>query len=87
MTIEQLAERSGLTPNYIGTIEGGQRDPSLSTVLALARGLSVAPGELVGGIARLSPQALEAATLFDGAASDVQDAVLRLLRVLPRRRR
>jgi transcriptional regulator with XRE-family HTH domain len=87
MTIEQLAERSGLTPNYIGTIEIGQRDPSLSTVLALARGLSVPPGELFGGVGRLSPSALEAARLFEGTSPEVQDAVLRLLRGVLRRRK
>jgi transcriptional regulator with XRE-family HTH domain len=87
MTIEQLAERSGLTPNYVGTIEGGQRDPSLSTVLALARGLSVLPGELFGGTSKISAPALEAATLFDAVPADVQDAVLRLLRAVHRRRR
>jgi transcriptional regulator with XRE-family HTH domain len=87
MTLEQLAEKSGLTPNYVGTIEAGQRDPSLSTVLALARGLSVAPGELIGGTARLSSAALEAARLFDGASPDTQDAVLRLLRSVQRRKR
>jgi transcriptional regulator with XRE-family HTH domain len=87
MTIEQLAERSSLTPNYVGTIEIGRRDPSLSTVLALARGLSVAPGELFGGIARLSPQALEAARLFDGCPPEVQEAIIRLLRTVQRRRK
>lgn len=87
MTIEQLAEKSGLTPNYVGTVEIGGRDPSLSTVLALARGLSVAPGELFGGIARLSPLTLEAARLFEGSPPDVQDAILRLLRALQKRRK
>jgi transcriptional regulator with XRE-family HTH domain len=87
MTLEQLAERSGLTPNYVGTIEMGRRDPSLSTILALARGLSVSPGELIGGMGRLSPSALEAARLFDGATPDTQEAILRLLRTVQRRRR
>ena len=87
MTIEELAERSGLTPNYIGTVEIGDRDPSLSTIRALARGLSTAPGELLGGTERLSPQALEAARLFEGAGTEVQEAVLRLLRAVQKRRR
>lgn len=87
MTLEQLAERSGLTPNYVGTIEMGKRDPSLSTIVALARGLSVAPGELIGGMSRLSSSALEAARLFDGATPDAQDAIMRLLRAVQRRRR
>lgn len=87
MTLEQLAERSGLTPNYVGTVEAGLRDPSLSTVLSLARGLSVPPGELIGGLGRLSPQALEVARLFEGAPPDVQDAIGRLLRAVQKKRR
>jgi transcriptional regulator with XRE-family HTH domain len=87
MTIEELAERSGLTPNYLGTVEIGHRDPSLSTVLALAKGLSIAPAELFGTVAKLSSEAVEAARLFDGATAEVQDAVLRLLRAVQRRRR
>ena len=87
MTLEQLAESSKLTPNYIGTIENGKRDPSLSTVLALARGLRVAPAELFGGLEDLSPPATEAGLLFDGSPSDVQDAVLQILRSVAKRRR
>lgn len=82
MTLEELAERSKLTPNYIGTIENGKRDPSLSTVLALARGLGVPAPELFGGIEGMSPSATEAGHLFDSAPADVQEAVLQLLRVM-----
>lgn len=87
LTLEQLAERSGLTPNYIGTVENGQRDPSLSTVLALAKGLGVTPAELIGGGAELSPIAMEAAMLFGTLTPEVQTAMLDLLRLLSRRRR
>lgn len=87
LTLEQLAEKSALTPNYIGTVENGRRDPSLSTVLALAKGLSIPPAELLGGVDKLSPAALEAAKLFDAAPGDVQGAVLQILRAIPRRRR
>jgi transcriptional regulator with XRE-family HTH domain len=87
LTLEQLAERSGLTPNYIGTVENGRRDPSLSTVLALAKGLGVAPGELLGGVGELSPVSTEAATLMETLLPEVQSAMLDLLRVLSRRRR
>ena len=37
MTIEELAERAGLSTNYVGAVERGDRDPSLSTVVALAK--------------------------------------------------
>jgi transcriptional regulator with XRE-family HTH domain len=87
ITLEQLAERSGLTPNYIGTVENGRRDPSLSTINALARGLGVPTGELIGGVGEMSSEALEAARLFDSAAPEVQIALLQLLRSVARRRR
>ncbi len=86
LTLEQLAEASGLTPNYIGTIENGKRDPSLSTVMALAKGLRAKPAELFGGIQDLSAPATEAGTLFDTAPEDVQDAVLQLLRSVSKRK-
>jgi transcriptional regulator with XRE-family HTH domain len=87
LTLEQLAERSELTPNYIGSVENGRRDPSLSTVLALAKGLNVGAGELLGGRGDLGPQASEAACLLESLTPELQDAVLELLRVLTRKRR
>ncbi|MBX3258829.1 MAG: helix-turn-helix transcriptional regulator [Labilithrix sp.] len=86
-TLEQLAERSKLSPNYIGTVENGRRDPSLSTVLALAKGLRVAAGELLGPVKDLSPAAYEVGRAYDASPEDVQDLVVRLLHVTSRRRR
>ena len=62
----------------------GKRDPSLSTVLSLARGLRVSAGELMGGIAEMSPAAIEAGLLFESTRLDVQESVLRLLRTVAR---
>jgi transcriptional regulator with XRE-family HTH domain len=87
LTLEQLAERSGLSPNYVGTVENGRRDPSLSTVVALAKGLRVPPGELLGPVQELSSEAYDVGRQFDAAPEDVQDLVVRLLRVAARRRR
>jgi transcriptional regulator with XRE-family HTH domain len=87
LTLEELAERAGLSPNYVGSVENGRRDPSLSTVLALAKGLRTPVAELLGGVRDIGPEALEAAHLFEAAAPDVQEAVLRLLRAVSRRRR
>lgn len=81
LTLEQLAERSGLTPNYIGGVETQKRNPSLSTVIALAKGLGVPAGELLSGVKDISPAAVEAGRLFEEAPGDVQDAVMKLLRM------
>jgi transcriptional regulator with XRE-family HTH domain len=87
LTLEQLAERSSLTPNYIGTVENGRRDPSLSTVLALAKGLGVSAGELLGSMGDQATPSSEAVALIEALSPEHQGALLELLRVLARRRR
>ncbi len=85
-TIEELAERAGLSPNYIGTVENGRRDPSLSTILALAKGLRVPAGELLGGTRELSPAGCEVGRLFDAATPEGQRLARDLLLALRKRR-
>lgn len=86
LTLEALAERADLSTNYLGSVELGRRDPSLSTVRAIAEGLQTTPAELFGRIAKLSPEATELARIFDRLDAQDQDALLRLCRSLPRRR-
>ena len=47
LTQEQLAGAAGLTTNYVSDIERGKKVPSLTTILRLADGLSVAPADLL----------------------------------------
>ena len=46
MTQEELAERAGINPKYISGIERGRENPTLDTLLRLARELGVQPVEL-----------------------------------------
>jgi transcriptional regulator with XRE-family HTH domain len=62
ITLDELAERAGISPNFLGAIELGKREPSLSTIVELAMGLGVTPGELLCGLDGLSL----AAKLFEG---------------------
>lgn len=78
-TLEVLAEKSGLSPHYLSTVERDARDPSLSTIEALAKAFGVPAGELLGPIRKLSPTSLEAARLFDAAPEPVQEGVLKIL--------
>jgi transcriptional regulator with XRE-family HTH domain len=87
ITLEELARASGLTPNYLGSIELGKRDPSLSTLEAIAKGLKVPVGELLGGSCDLSPSGLEAAILYDSAAPEVRGAVTDILHSLTTRKK
>lgn len=81
LTLEQLAELADLTQNYIGSLERGQRDPSLSTIASLAYGLGVPAGALLGTTPVMSPQAHEMAALFDQLPSEVQAGLLMILHI------
>lgn len=41
LTIEQLAEKSNPSANYVGAIERGEKEPSLSTIVNLLNALSI----------------------------------------------
>jgi transcriptional regulator with XRE-family HTH domain len=47
---DALAERTGIHPTAIGRFERGDREPRLSSILRLARGLGVEAGKLVNGL-------------------------------------
>lgn len=50
MTQESLAEAAGLHPTFISNVERGYRVPTVPTLLRLASGLAVKPGQLVDGL-------------------------------------
>jgi len=52
LTQQQLAERSGLHETHISRIERGQREPRLTTIFALARGMGSEVAELFEETAR-----------------------------------
>jgi transcriptional regulator with XRE-family HTH domain len=47
LTLEELADHSGLSFRGVVYIEHGQRNPSLTTLINLARGLHVQPSRLL----------------------------------------
>lgn len=49
---EKLAERLGVSTNYVSVLETGKQYPSIGTLIRFARALGVRPGELVDEIAK-----------------------------------
>lgn len=47
---DQLAERAGICPAYIGKIEAGRGNVTLTVLESLAAALGVAPAQLVSDI-------------------------------------
>lgn len=80
-TLEVLAERAGLSPHYLSTVETGSRDPSLSTIVSLAMAFDVAPGQLLGQLRGLSPAAQEAAELVEALPTSHREPWLTVLRL------
>jgi transcriptional regulator with XRE-family HTH domain len=49
----QLAERAGIHRLYLGGVERGERNPSLETLVRLARALDVSVSELIARAERV----------------------------------
>jgi transcriptional regulator with XRE-family HTH domain len=47
LTQEDLGSLAGLHRTYVGSVERGERNPTLTTIVALAEGLGCAVSELV----------------------------------------
>ena len=47
LTQEQVAQRSGVHSTEVSRIEGGKRDPKISTLERLAKAVEVQPGRLL----------------------------------------
>jgi len=47
---EGLAERAGLHRTYVGSVERGERNPALKSIVKIARALGVDPGDLLKGL-------------------------------------
>jgi transcriptional regulator with XRE-family HTH domain len=82
MTLEYLGGLADLTPNYIGTVENGRRDPSLTTLQALADGLNMPLAELFGPPIPLSREALEMARMFNEVPDDLKTSLLQTLQAV-----
>ena len=48
LTQGELAERAGVTREYVARLEAGRYDPSLSTIERLAKALRVKVNDLIG---------------------------------------
>jgi transcriptional regulator with XRE-family HTH domain len=50
LTQAKLAEKAGVTSNYVGVLERGLKLPTLDTLVKMARALDLRPAELLGDL-------------------------------------
>jgi transcriptional regulator with XRE-family HTH domain len=88
LTLDELSERSGLSPHYLSTLENNQRDPHVSTLLAVAKALRTEPAELLGEAADAGALPSLGA-LYERAPAEAREALRTLLQLIvtPKRRR
>ena len=86
LTQEQLAERAGLSPNYIGILERGEKLPSLETLLTLLNQLNVSADMVLCDVLTTG-YAIKGSQLSEqlaGCDKKVQDRVLAVVATLLR---
>ena len=98
LTLQQLADASGVSPSHLGRIERGQRFPSAHILQKIAKPLSFSEDELftlAGYLSSKPPSVAEKAPLYAGGRLDpyvarvlsqepteVQRAVIGILTIL-----
>lgn len=88
LTIERLAELAELSTNYLGAVERGEKNPSLGTIIGIARGLQVPAGALVMSQTlgerpeELSPRDFQMLEAFRALPDDLKTVVLALAAAL-----
>jgi len=80
-TLDAMADVAGLTPNFIGGVENGRRNLSLTSMARIAKGLGVHLGALLG-MPELSPEAIGAARLLMALPGEVRAPVAGALSAL-----
>lgn len=78
LTIEQLAEMTGLSKGYLSQIETGTRNPSHDTVALISAALGTSPAVLQMN----DDLSLEAIEAFERLSGDQKQEALRYLRFL-----
>jgi transcriptional regulator with XRE-family HTH domain len=75
LTLAELAKRTKLSESYLSLLERGNRDPTLSTIEAIARGLEVPVSLLVF----LGSDASETSSLPPEVREKLSTAIIQLL--------
>jgi transcriptional regulator with XRE-family HTH domain len=78
----QLAEAVGVTPNYVGVIERGEKLPTLEVVEAASRALGVTVGALLSDADVPDAWADQAAALARAVPASYRGLVLAVLRAV-----
>lgn len=87
LTQERLAERAGLTPKFLGEVERQETNPSATSLVRIADGLSVSVGDLFdNGNGEAIPVSAEALQRLKDAHQGMAQLLAELTRIEPKAR-
>lgn len=82
LTIEELAWRVGITPQYLAMIESGKRDLSVSVLCAIAEAMDLRFWDMLSTRdAKLSRKAMELARMYGQTPNPLKEALPIFLRI------
>lgn len=82
---EELAEKCGLHPTYIGQVERGEKNATLDSISKIANGLSLSLSKLfenIGGIDDNENYPAEAYDLMLSLSADGQKKLLKIMKMI-----
>lgn len=81
-TQAKLAERVGVSPNYLGVLERGVKLPTLDTLILVAKALEVSPAELLGDVRPQDPWVEDVLVVACSMPESRRGLALEILRVI-----
>jgi transcriptional regulator with XRE-family HTH domain len=81
MSQAKLGEKAGISANYVGVLERGQKLPTLDTLVALAKALGVSTSDLLGE-ARPDPWLEEVVTVAAAMPRPLRPVALAVIRAM-----
>lgn len=75
-SLAEIAQAAGIKPAFLEAVESGKKDPTMSELAKIAKGLAVPLPQL---FSNLTPAAVVISATFKDAPEDIQDAVKTIL--------
>ncbi|BBO73123.1 transcriptional regulator [Desulfosarcina widdelii] len=84
LTQEQLAEKVGINPKYVSSIERGKENPTLDTFIKIAESLEVGIGDLFNRLEPENPKRRikDIVSMLEQAPAEQQKLALKVLSAL-----
>jgi transcriptional regulator with XRE-family HTH domain len=86
LTQAALAERAGLTSNYVGVLERGLKVPTIDTLITIAKALDISLVALLGDVGAKDPWVDDVLAVASSVPESLRDLALAVLKTIATKR-